>query len=95
MTRGGFVWYNVLNYTILKQCVRRSENDFRENTKERVRKRHMSNETIKKNENITFEEIAFALASDYDSLFVIDSEDDGYVEYREKKREMRGMREKR
>lgn len=36
------------------------------------------------NENktpITFGEIALALANDYDSLYVIDSEDDSYVEY--------------
>jgi len=30
---------------------------------------------------ITFSEIALALANDYDSIFVIDSEDDSYVEY--------------
>ena len=30
---------------------------------------------------ITFSEIALALANDYDSIFIIDSEDDSYVEY--------------
>ena len=30
---------------------------------------------------ITFEEIALALAKDYDSIFVIHSDDDSYVEY--------------
>ena len=30
---------------------------------------------------ITFEEIALALAKDYDSIFVIHSNDDSYVEY--------------
>ena len=33
------------------------------------------------NTPITYEEIARALAEDYVSLFVIDSEDDSYVEY--------------
>ncbi|SCW26692.1 diguanylate cyclase (GGDEF) domain-containing protein [Ruminococcaceae bacterium YRB3002] len=31
--------------------------------------------------SITFGEIALALANDYDSIFIIDSEDDSYVEY--------------
>ena len=39
----------------------------------------MMNENAK--HPITFGEIALALANDYDSLFVIDSEDDSYVEY--------------
>ena len=30
---------------------------------------------------ITFSEIALALANDYDSIFIIDSVDDSYVEY--------------
>lgn len=31
--------------------------------------------------DITFDEIAFALAKDYDSIYIIDSENDSYVEY--------------
>ena len=31
--------------------------------------------------DITFDEIAFALAKDYDSIYIIDSESDSYVEY--------------
>ncbi len=34
-----------------------------------------------KKRTITFSEIALALANDYDSIFIIDSEDDSYVEY--------------
>ena len=30
---------------------------------------------------ITFDEIASALAKDYESIYVINSDDDGYVEY--------------
>ena len=40
----------------------------------------MSGDANNKNP-ITFSEIALALANDYDSIFVIDSEDDSYVEY--------------
>ena len=29
--------------------------------------------------DITFDEIAFALAKDYDSIYIIDSENDSYV----------------
>lgn len=39
----------------------------------------MSDDTVKK--PISFSEIALALANDYDSIFIIDSEDDSYVEY--------------
>ena len=41
----------------------------------------MGNENNKKNIPITFGELALALAGDYDSIFVINSEDDNYVEY--------------
>ena len=40
----------------------------------------MENE-IKIKKSITFGEIALALANDYDSIFVIDSDDNSYVEY--------------
>ena len=39
----------------------------------------MNSENSKK--AITFDEIALALAKDYDSIYVIDSTDDSYVEY--------------
>ncbi len=41
----------------------------------------MGRENSNENTQITFEEIAVALAGDYDSLFIIDSKDDSYVEY--------------
>ena len=41
----------------------------------------MANQEIRGKTSITFAEIALALANDYDSLFVIDSRDDSYVEY--------------
>ena len=41
----------------------------------------MENEINRNNTPITFGEIAFALASDYDSIYVIDADDDSYVEY--------------
>ena len=40
----------------------------------------MGNETTGRS-SITFGEIALALASEYDSFFVIDAEDDSYIEY--------------
>ena len=41
----------------------------------------MEKENAIRNNPITFGEIALALANDYESLYVIDSEDDSYVEY--------------
>ncbi len=41
----------------------------------------MGTADIKKNAPITFSEIAVALASDYESIYVINSVDDSYVEY--------------
>ena len=41
----------------------------------------MDQENAIKNNSITFGEIGLALANDYESLYVIDSEDDSWVEY--------------
>lgn len=41
----------------------------------------MSNDGHDKQKYITFDDIALALANDYESVYVIDSDDDSYVEY--------------
>ena len=51
-----------------------------ESLEESMRVPDMTNENENR-KSITFGEIALALANDYDSLYVIDSEDDSYVEY--------------
>ena len=41
----------------------------------------MQEQSIDKNEQLSFVNLALALASDYISIYVIDSNDDSYVEY--------------
>ncbi len=41
----------------------------------------MNNNQTLQNSNITFERLALALAGDYESIYVVDNEDDSYVEY--------------
>ena len=44
----------------------------------------MDNSSAGHKDNISFAELALALANDYESIYVIDSEDDSYVEYHAK-----------